>query len=249
MTSQIVWLTDNQWQQIKPLLPKPPKNKKGGRPWTRLRVVFETVVMVQWGGGGWKSLPKGAPSRHTCWRWLERWETTGAWEKAWQVYRTTMSDRVLSWNREGPVPPRLFSRKWPDPRILQSSEEFPLAKEVMQQKRETPIRSRRIETPHMQRRNPFYRDGVPSEQERRDYLLPLGQLLRQARQARGWSYRRLAKEIGKDCGTWCRLEHAKQRPRLETLKLAATGLGLDFHDLMKVVGPAVGVAKPKGRHV
>jgi hypothetical protein len=34
-------LTEAQWEKIAPLLPKPPKQRKGGRPWIENRRVLE----------------------------------------------------------------------------------------------------------------------------------------------------------------------------------------------------------------
>ena len=86
-----------------------------------------------------------------------------------------------------------------------------------------------------QRRYPPYRSGIPT-QEQRTYLEALGKVLRRARMAHNWSYRMQAKHIGKDAGTWCRLEHGQQRPRPETLRLAADGLRLNYHLLVELVG-------------
>jgi transcriptional regulator with XRE-family HTH domain len=98
-----------------------------------------------------------------------------------------------------------------------------------------------------QRRYPPYRSGIPSEEER-PYLEALGQVLRQARLARDWSYRMQAKIIGKDAGTWCRLEHGQQRPRPETLQLAARGLCLNYQRLVGLAGPALAPPRLPRRH-
>jgi len=37
-------LTEGQWKKIAPLLPKPPKHRKGGRPWTENRRVLEGIL-------------------------------------------------------------------------------------------------------------------------------------------------------------------------------------------------------------
>lgn len=94
----------------------------------------------------------------------------------------------------------------------------------------------------VQRRYPPYRSGVPTQEEG-PYLAALGQVLRQARVAKDWSYRMQAKQIGKDAGTWYRLEHGKQRPRPETLRLAARGLHLNYQHLVGLTGPALALPK------
>lgn len=65
--------------------------------------------------------------------------------------------------------------------------------------------------------------------------------------ARSWSYRDMAYEVGKDCGTWCRLEHGKQRPRPETLQLAAKGLELNYQTLVTLAGPALALPRLRPR--
>ena len=92
------------------------------------------------------------------------------------------------------------------------------------------------------RRYPPYRSGIPTEEER-PYLKALGRVLRQARMARGWTYRVEAQNIGKDPGTWCRLEYGRQRPRPETLRLAAVGLRLNFQKLVRLTGPALALPR------
>ena len=89
-----------------------------------------------------------------------------------------------------------------------------------------------------QRRHPPYRSGIPTQEER-PYLEALGQVLRQARLTRHWSYRLQAKHLRLDAGTWCRLEHGQQRPRPETLLLAARGLRLSYQRLVRLAGPAM----------
>ena len=93
-----------------------------------------------------------------------------------------------------------------------------------------------------QRRYPPYRSGTPTPEEQ-PYLEALGQVLRHARMARHWSYRIQAKNIGKDAGTWCLLEHGKQRPRPETLRMAADGLRLSYQHLVELVGPALALPR------
>ncbi len=39
-------LTEAQWEKIAPLLPKPPKQRKGGRPWIQNRRVLERDLWI-----------------------------------------------------------------------------------------------------------------------------------------------------------------------------------------------------------
>ena len=46
MTKKRWKLTEAQWKKIEPLLPKPIKSKRGGRPWTENRKVFEGILWL-----------------------------------------------------------------------------------------------------------------------------------------------------------------------------------------------------------
>jgi transposase len=39
-------LTEAQWQTIAPLLPKPPRQRQGGRPWIENRRVLEGILWI-----------------------------------------------------------------------------------------------------------------------------------------------------------------------------------------------------------
>ena len=39
-------LTEAQWEKIAPLVPKPPKQRKGGRPWIENRRVLEGILWI-----------------------------------------------------------------------------------------------------------------------------------------------------------------------------------------------------------
>jgi transposase len=63
-------LTDEQWNKIEPLLPKPKRGKTGGRPSRDNRACFEGILWVVRCGARWKDLPARYPSPSTCWRRL-----------------------------------------------------------------------------------------------------------------------------------------------------------------------------------
>src|SRR6516165_7747970 len=50
-------LTEAQWKKIAPLLPKPPKQRKGGRPWIDNRRVLEGILWILRSGARWQDLP------------------------------------------------------------------------------------------------------------------------------------------------------------------------------------------------
>ena len=51
-------LTEAQWKKIAPLLPKPPKHRKGGRPWIENRRVLEGILWILRSGARWQDLPE-----------------------------------------------------------------------------------------------------------------------------------------------------------------------------------------------
>jgi transposase len=79
-------LTDERWQKIEPLLPKPKKSRKGGRPRAAHRDCLEGILWVLRSGARWKDLPRQYPSGSTCWRRLHDWEEQGLWEKIWRTF-------------------------------------------------------------------------------------------------------------------------------------------------------------------
>jgi len=72
-------LTEAQWEKIAPLLPKPPKQRKGGRPWIQNRRVLEGILWILRSGARWQDLPEKFPHPSTCWRRLQDWEERGVW--------------------------------------------------------------------------------------------------------------------------------------------------------------------------
>ena len=58
-------LTEAQWKKIAPLLPKPPKQRKGGRPWIENRRVLEGILWILRSGARWQDLPEKFPHPST----------------------------------------------------------------------------------------------------------------------------------------------------------------------------------------
>ncbi|HOT73859.1 MAG TPA: IS5 family transposase [Anaerohalosphaeraceae bacterium] len=93
MAKQRWKLTDEQWQKIEPLLPKPEKSKRGGRPWADNRKVFEGILWILRTGAPWADLPKQYPSPSTCWRRLRDWEEQGVWLQAWRAFLAQLDEK------------------------------------------------------------------------------------------------------------------------------------------------------------
>lgn len=97
-------LSDQLWQRIEPLLPKPkPRNiKYAGRKPTDPRKVMTGIIFVLQTGVPWKSLPATSdfPSGHTCRRRLIAWQRGGVWRRLWQsLLAELQSAGQLNWER------------------------------------------------------------------------------------------------------------------------------------------------------
>lgn len=77
-------LTERQWRQIAPLLPKLRGGPKGGRPWKEDRATLEGILWVLKTGARWRDLPPSYPSPATCWRRLVLYEQRGVWDGIWR---------------------------------------------------------------------------------------------------------------------------------------------------------------------
>src|ERR1700757_1909260 len=76
-------MTNEQWELIEPLLPRPKQRRdKRGRPTAPNRACFEGILWILQTGAAWRFLPDEYPSPSTCWRQLKGWEEQGVWLKA-----------------------------------------------------------------------------------------------------------------------------------------------------------------------
>src|SRR5687767_13745639 len=63
-------LTDEEWERIAPLLPRPAK--KGRKPEVDLREVVNAIRYMARSGGGWRMLPRDFPPWQTVYWWFRR---------------------------------------------------------------------------------------------------------------------------------------------------------------------------------
>ncbi len=93
-------LTDEQWELIEPLLPKPrPRHDKRGRPPAPNRPCFEGILWILRTGAAWRFLPDKFPSPSTCWRRLQQWEEQGVWLDAWRALLGALdAEGLLQWD-------------------------------------------------------------------------------------------------------------------------------------------------------
>ena len=63
-------LTDEEWERIAPLLPKP--SRRGRKPGVAMREVLNAIRYMTRSGGGWRMLPKDFPPWQTVYWWFRR---------------------------------------------------------------------------------------------------------------------------------------------------------------------------------
>jgi len=82
-----------------PLLPKPPKQRQGGRPWIQNRPVLEGILWILRSGARWQDMPEKFPHPSTCWRRLRDWEERGVWLNIWRTFLSELNERQqLKWS-------------------------------------------------------------------------------------------------------------------------------------------------------
>jgi transposase len=74
-------LSDELWNQIQPLLPKHPLDRRGGAPRKSDRACLEGILYVLVTGCQWRLVPhdQRRPSGVTCWRRFTEWTGAGVW--------------------------------------------------------------------------------------------------------------------------------------------------------------------------
>ena len=94
-----VFVTDAQWEKIKPFLPKRRPSARGGRPPVDDRACLEGILWVLRSGARWRDLPERYPSPSTCWRRLVVWEDAGVLVKVWHSFLDTLDEQgLLDWD-------------------------------------------------------------------------------------------------------------------------------------------------------
>ena len=92
-------LSDAQWEEIGPLLPRPGKHRHGGRPRADDRKGLEGILWILRSGARWQDLPERYPHPSTCWRRLRDWEEQGVWLKVWRAFLAELNERQqLNWS-------------------------------------------------------------------------------------------------------------------------------------------------------
>jgi transposase len=92
------FINDKHWKLLKPVLPEPKRNQKGGRPPINNREVLEGILWILRTGARWQDLPDRYPSPSTCWRRLRLWEDQGVWLDIWRKFLSQLDEKgLLDW--------------------------------------------------------------------------------------------------------------------------------------------------------
>ena len=78
-------LSDALWKEVEPLIPEPPPQPRGGRPWVSARKCLLGMLFVLRTGSAWNTIPSelGAAPPATCHRRFQQWTRAGVWEAMW----------------------------------------------------------------------------------------------------------------------------------------------------------------------
>ena len=94
-----VFVTDEQWEKIKPLIPERERSPRGGRPPADDRACLEGILWVLRSGARWRDLPERYPSPSTCWRRLVEWEGEGVLVAIWHAFLDALDEEgLLDWD-------------------------------------------------------------------------------------------------------------------------------------------------------
>jgi transposase len=81
-------LTDEQWEIVQPLLPRPRSGTaRGGRPPTEPREVLDAIFYHLRSGGAWRMLPHDFPPWSTVHTRFRLWRVDGTWQKVHDALR------------------------------------------------------------------------------------------------------------------------------------------------------------------
>ena len=89
-------LTDEQWQQLEPLLPAQKPNR--GRPNLEHRTVIHGILWILKTGAPWGDLPERYGKWQTVASRFYRWQQSGVWERIFaQLQQTKDRDGQINW--------------------------------------------------------------------------------------------------------------------------------------------------------
>lgn len=96
-----VWVPEELWGLVEPLLPPRPPRELGGRPRVEERTVFATVLLVTTTGATWRAAQTlfGVP-RATAHRRFQEWTRAGVWPRLHRTALDRLGERgLLDWSQ------------------------------------------------------------------------------------------------------------------------------------------------------
>ena len=93
-------LSNEQWECIKPLIPK---SKTGGRPACDRRVILNGILWILRTGAPWRDLPGAFGAWQTVWRVFDQWNGNGTLDKILKHLQGQVSINTELWCIDGSV--------------------------------------------------------------------------------------------------------------------------------------------------
>ena len=96
------WVSDELWELVEPLIPRPPARGRIGRPRVSDRAALAGIVFVLSTGISWNALPQElrCGSGVTCWRQLREWQRAGLWVQLHRLVLDRLGQQgLLDWSR------------------------------------------------------------------------------------------------------------------------------------------------------
>src|SRR6516225_7644935 len=91
-------VSDELWEQVRPLIPPAPSHAKGGRPRLSDRRAFEAIVYVLRTGVQWNALPRELGASSTVHDRFQAWERAGLFRRLWEAGLTAYDElRGIDW--------------------------------------------------------------------------------------------------------------------------------------------------------
>lgn len=85
-------VSDEWWEQVRPLIPPAPSHAKGGRPRMEDRRAFEAMVYVLRTGIQWNALPRELGASSSVHDRFQEWERAGFFKALWQAGLSTYDE-------------------------------------------------------------------------------------------------------------------------------------------------------------
>ncbi len=90
-------LTDEQWEMLRPHLPRSTA-RRAGRPWADHRRVVNAVLWRTRSGATWRDLPVGYGPWKTVYNRHRRWSADGTWERLLSELQRGSDAGMASWD-------------------------------------------------------------------------------------------------------------------------------------------------------